>query len=205
MPRRPACSGRCIPAAWRPQERARVELNGNRRRARPAPAPPPAAREASRPARVVPVARMTDQMFDRLRELRPTAGTEELRTILNRAGGDFTPPSLLARRVHPPPRPTNRDALVEQVRADRLLGVESAPPPASGCRRSRRTARGPSNLRPENLRVALGLPTVVMGAPVDATPEVIPAARVATDTDAPPPYAVVVVRALSGTGPAAMM
>ena len=66
--------------------------------------------------------------------------------------------------------------------------------------------RGPSNLRPENLRVALGLPTVVMGAPVNAaTPEVIPAARVATDTDAPPPYAVVVGRALSGTGPAAMM
>ena len=54
--------------------------------------------------------------------------------------------------------------------------------------------------------MALGLPTVVMGAPVDpATPEVIPAARVATDTDAPPPYAVVVGRALSGTGPAAMM
>ena len=53
--------------------------------------------------------------------------------------------------------------------------------------------------------------TVVMGGPVtapvptDATPEVIPAARVATDTDAPPPYAVVVGRALSGTGPAAMM
>ena len=77
-----------------------------------------------------------------------------------------------------------------------------------------------SNLRPENLRVALGLPTVVMGGPVTApvpttvvmggpvdaaTPEVIPAARVATDTDAPPPYAVVVGRALSGTGPAAMM
>ena len=48
--------------------------------------------------------------------------------------------------------------------------------------------------------------TVVMGGAVDAaTPEVIPAARVATDTDAPPPYAVVVGRALSGTGPAAMM
>ena len=41
--------------------------------------------------------------------------------------------------------------------------------------------------------------------PTDATPEVIPAARVATDTDAPPPYAVVMGRALSGTGPAAMM
>ena len=55
--------------------------------------------------------------------------------------------------------------------------------------------------------------TVVMGGPVTApvpttvaaTPEVIPAARVATDTDAPPPYAVVVGRALSGTGPPAMM
>ena len=49
------------------------------------------------------------------------------------------------------------------------------------------------------------VPTTVTGGPVDATPEVIPAARVATDTDAPPPYAVVVGRALSGTGPAAMM
>ena len=136
---------------------------------------------------------------------------------------------------------------VEQVRADRLLGVESAR------RQPGAVARGPSNLRPENLRVALGLDvmstqpqyddaaylarvasaaptapvpatvvmggpvtapvptTVVMGGPVtapvpvDATPEVIPAARVATDTDAPPPYAVVVGRALSGTGPAAMM
>ena len=88
---------------------------------------------------------------------------------------------------------------VEQARADRLLGVESVR------RHPGAVARGPSNLRPENLRVALGLPTVVMGAPVDATPEVIPAARVATDTDAPPPYAVVVGRALSGTGPAAMM
>ena len=124
---------------------------------------------------------------------------------------------------------------VEQARADRLLGVESAR------RQPGAVARGPSNLRPENLRVALGLDvmstqpqyddaaylarvasaapnapvptTVVMGGPVTApvpttvaaTPEVIPAARVATDTDAPPPYAVVVGRALSGTGPAAMM
>ena len=94
---------------------------------------------------------------------------------------------------------------VEQVRADRLLGVESARRQHPGAVAPAAVARGPSNLRPENLRVALGLPTVVMGAPVDATPEVIPAARVATDTDAPPPYAVVVGRALSGTGPAAMM
>ena len=59
---------------------------------------PPAAREASR------IRMTTDQMFDRLRELRPAAG----RTILNRAGGAHRP--RLARRGQPPPsrRPTRR-------------------------------------------------------------------------------------------------
>ena len=149
----------------------------------------------------------TDQMFDRLRELRPTAGTEELRTILNRAGGDFNAALASLGADTPAAPPTNQATVrtVEQVRADRLLGVESARRQHPGAVAPAAVARGPSNLRPENLRVALGLPTVVMGAPVDATPEVIPAARVATDTDAPPPYAVVVGRALSGTGPAAMM
>ena len=149
--------------------------------------------------------------------------------ILNRAGGDFNA-ALASLGAATPAEPTNQATVrtVEQARADRLLGVESAR------RQPGAVARGPSNLRPENLRVALGLDvmstqpqyddaaylarvasaaptapvptTVVMGGPVtDATPEVIPAARVATDTDAPPPYAVVVGRALSGTGPAAMM
>ena len=164
----------------------------------------------------------TDQMFDRLRELRPAAGTEELRTILNRAGGDFNAALASLGESNPAAPPTNQATVrtVEQVRADRLLGVESARRQHPGAVAPAAVARGPSNLRPENLRVALGLPTVVMGGPVtapvpttvvmggpvtDATPEVIPAARVATDTDAPPPYAVVVGRALSGTGPAAMM
>ena len=174
-------------------------------------------------------------MFDRLRELRPAAGTEELRTILNRAGGDFNAALASLGADTPAAPPTNQATVrtVEQVRADRLLGVESARR-HPGAVAPAAVARGPSNLRPENLRVALGLDvmstqpqyddaaylarvasaaptapvptTVVMGGPVtDATPEVIPAARVATDTDAPPPYAVVVGRALSGTGPATMM
>ena len=49
-------------------------------------------------------------------------------------------------------------------------------------------------------------PRSSVGPVTDATPEVIPAARVATDTDAAAVLQVVVGRANSpGTGPAAMM
>ena len=79
----------------------------------------------------------TDQMFDRLRELRPTAGTEGFRTILNCAGGDFNAALASLGAATPAAPPTNQATVrtVEQVRADRLLGVESARRP-SGRRRA---------------------------------------------------------------------
>ena len=133
------------------QERARVELQRQiaARNAAAAAAPPP-AREVPRPARVVPVARMTtDQMFDRLRELRPTAGTEELRTILNRAAATSTPPS--PRSARPPRRTADQPGDGAHGRAG---ARRSSPrrreraPPASGCRRTRRSRARAVELAP---------------------------------------------------------
>ena len=68
-----------------------------------------------------------EQLLAGSRELRPAAGTEELRTILNRAGGDFNAALALLGADTPAEPPTNQATVrtVEQVRADRLLGVES--------------------------------------------------------------------------------